>query len=182
MNSREKIVYWFIALGIHAGAACMWIYVQTIRDGTQFYSTTSVPITVVEIKKATGRPEVNRVSQEEIQNDFVTNTNDLPSHVWFTHYLPASQLDVRPQVINDIDSDLLANFRGVEAQSLDLVLLINEYGDVDHVIFDAWSTSLNLPDSLLNDLRQRFMEARFLPGSVKNQSVASKLRIRVHLD
>jgi hypothetical protein len=109
-------------------------------------------------------------------------TNEVLPYAVFTHYLPASQLDVKPQVVRDIDPNLLENFRGVEAQWLNLIVLINEYGDVDKVIFDAYSSDTHLPDSLINDLKQRFMEARFLPGRLKDQSVASELRIRVRLE
>jgi hypothetical protein len=97
-------------------------------------------------------------------------------------YVPASQLDVKPQVVRDIDPDLLENFRGVQAQWLNLTLLINEYGDVDQVIIESFVKTSDLPEQLLADLKQRFLEARFTPGRLQNQAVRSQLRIRVHLD
>jgi len=97
-------------------------------------------------------------------------------------YLPASKLDFKPQVVRDIDPDLLENFRGVQAQWLNLTLFINEYGDVDQVIVEPFSMTSDLPEQLLADLKQRFLEARFTPGRLQNQLVRSQLRIRVHLD
>lgn len=162
--------------------ACIFFYMLSLRSNTPFFSARAISITLAEIKTTAEMSVAKRELPKPLRNELIPNNYEIPLFALATHYLPASQLDVRPLVINDIDPDLLDNFRGVEAQSLDLVLLINEYGDVDQVIFDAWSSSLNLPDILLNDLKQRFMQARFLPGRIKNQSVASELRIRVNLE
>jgi len=97
-------------------------------------------------------------------------------------YIPASQLDVKPHVVRDIDPDLLENFRGVQAQWLNLTLLINDYGDVDRVIVESFPMTSDLPEQLLDDLKQRFLEARFTPGRLHNQTVRSQLRIRIHLE
>jgi len=91
-------------------------------------------------------------------------------------------LDIKPQIVRDIDPDLLENFRGVQAQWLNLTLLINEYGDVDQVIVESFLFAHELPERLLADLKQRFLEALFTPGRLQNQAVRSQLRIRVHLD
>ena len=105
-----------------------------------------------------------------------------PPSTMSTPYLPASQLDFKPQIVRDIDPELLENFRGVQAQWLNLTLLINEYGDVDQVIVEPFSMAYDLPERLLADVKQRFLEARFTPGLLHNQSVRSQLRIRVNLD
>jgi hypothetical protein len=84
--------------------------------------------------------------------------------------------------VRNIDPELLENFRGVQAQWLNLTLFINEYGDVDRVIVEPFSMNSDLPERLLADLKQRFLEARFTPGRLHNQLVRSQLRIRVHLD
>ncbi len=97
-------------------------------------------------------------------------------------YVPASQLDIKPQIIRDIDPDLLENFRGVQAQWLNLTLFINEYGDVDQVLVESFLFTHDLPERLLADLKQRFLEARFTPGRLQNQVVRTQLRIRVHLE
>ena len=98
-----------------------------------------------------------------------------------TGYLPVSQLTERPLVVNDIDSDLSDRFAGVNSQSLVLVLLINEYGDVDQVLPDGDEWNDVLPAVLKDDLRQRFLTARFLPGRLHGRPVRCALRIAVML-
>lgn len=182
MSSRKNFLFCLIALGVHIILAGIFFYMLSIRSNTTRISTRTMPAMLAEIKTATETFISTKELPHTLGNQLIATTDAILPFALETHYLPASQLDVRPLVIIDIDPDLLDNFRGVEAQSLDFVLLINEYGDVDQVIFDAWSNSLNLPDSLLNDLKQRFMQARFFPGKIKNQSVASELRIRIHLE
>jgi hypothetical protein len=174
-----------LTLVIHVCAAGIFFCLLLIQSKATFFPSKTIPITLTQLKISAPTSVMSTEMPEtpETQNiESVEHTNDVPPSAVFTHYLPASQLDVKPQVVRDIDPDLLENFRGVEAQWLNLIVLINEYGDVDQVIFDAYSNHVHLPDSLLNDLKQRFMEARFLPGRIKNQSVASELRIRVHLE
>ena len=96
-------------------------------------------------------------------------------------YLPVSQLTERPRVVNDIDSDLSDRFAGVHSQSLALVLLINAYGDVDRVLPDGEEWQDALPAVLKDDLRQRFLTARFLPGRLHGRPVRCALRIVVML-
>ena len=98
-----------------------------------------------------------------------------------TGYLPVSQLTERPLVVNDIDSDLSDRFAGINSQSLVLVLLINEYGDVDQVLPDGDEWNDVLPAVLKDDLRQRFLTARFFPGRLHGRPVRCALRIAVML-
>lgn len=97
-------------------------------------------------------------------------------------YLPVSQLTERPVVVNDIDAELSDRFAGVRSQSLMLVLLINEYGDVDKVLMDGGQQQGALPSVLMDELRQRFLEARFLPGRRYGRPVRCALRIAVMLN
>ena len=180
MINKKNYFFWLVTLGIHVCVAGIFFYRLSARANNNFFSTKTLPITLTQIPPTTSG--INTELPETIKNESAVNTNEVPPYAVFTRYLPASQLDIKPQVVRDIDPDLLENFRGVEAQWLNLVVLINEYGDVDQVIFDVYSNHAHLPDSLLNDLKQRFMEARFLPGRLKNQSVASELRIRVRLE
>lgn len=100
-------------------------------------------------------------------------------------YLPASQLTERPVVLLNIDSELSARFAFIYPQSFELILLINEYGDVDRVLHSEasviQSVDDNLPAVLLDELVQRFFEARFQPGRLHGQPVRSALKIRVAL-
>ena len=96
-------------------------------------------------------------------------------------YVPASRLTERPVIWNDIDPELSERFSGVAAQSLRLTLLINEYGDVDRVLFDDGDSRESLPAVLRDELEQRFLAARFLPGRLHGRPVPSALRIAVDL-
>ena len=63
-------------------------------------------------------------------------------------------------------------------------MLINEYGDVDNVLFSGHpdaTADASLPAVLLDELKQRFLEARFLPGRLHGQAVRSAFSIRVSL-
>ena len=98
-----------------------------------------------------------------------------------TDYLPASLLSERPAILNDIDPQLSDRFSGISAQSMTMLLLINEYGDVDKVLFDDLIAAESLPFVLRAELIQRFLEARFLPGFLHGRPVRSQLRIAVSL-
>lgn len=101
-------------------------------------------------------------------------------------YLPASQLTEKPLVLKDIDPELSGRFAFIHPHSLTLTLLINEYGDVDRVLVSerkaAEATEEKaLPVILLEELVQRFLEMRFLPGRLNGQAVRSALTLRVAL-
>ena len=98
-------------------------------------------------------------------------------------YLPASQLTERPQVLIDIDPELSDRFKFIPPQSLDLALLISEYGDVDRVLILPPTETMAgpLPALLLKERVQQFLAARFLPGRLYGQPVRSALKIRVSL-
>ena len=102
-----------------------------------------------------------------------------------TDYLPAALLTDKPSVVIDIDPELSQRFAFILPQSLALRLLINEYGDVDRVLLaeplSAEGAIEALPSSLLEELMQRFLDARFLPGRLHGQAVRSALTIRVSL-
>ena len=93
-----------------------------------------------------------------------------------TAYLPASQLTERPQVLRDIDSEW--RLPGVRLPVLACTLLISEYGDVDNVLLDEQP----LAPMLEEDIRARFLAARFSPGKLHGKPVRSALRIEVRLD
>ncbi len=94
----------------------------------------------------------------------------------FAGYLPASLLSERPQVLQDIDPDW--HFDGLSLPAVECVLLINEYGDVDRVLISGSALS----PMLAEDVRARFLAARFSPGRLHGRTVKSALRIEVRLD
>lgn len=94
----------------------------------------------------------------------------------FAGYLPASLLSERPQVLQDIDPDW--HFDGLSLPVVECVLLINEYGDVDRVLISGSALS----PMLAEDVRARFLAARFSPGRLHGRPVKSALRIEVRLE
>jgi len=91
-------------------------------------------------------------------------------------YLPVSALSERPELVIDIDPDWYLH--GLDLPSLTALLLINEYGDVDDLVFDISSPT----PMLSQDLRMRFRAARFLPGRVDGKPVKAALRVVIQLE
>ncbi len=91
-------------------------------------------------------------------------------------YFPASVLSERPQLWADIDPEW--TLFGTDMPAISAMLLINEFGDVDDLIVDMPS----LTPMLLEDLRNRFRSARFIPGRQDGQPVKTMLRITIQLD
>jgi hypothetical protein len=93
-------------------------------------------------------------------------------------YLPASMLTQRPIVLLDIHPELPESLQGVEPQFVNLLLLINAYGDVDQVRLESMPT---LSTAMIQELQRHFQVMRFMPGQWEGQAVPSALRIRVQL-
>ena len=93
-------------------------------------------------------------------------------------YLPASMLTQRPIVLLDVHPELPESLQGVEPQFVNLLLLINVYGDVDQVRLESVPT---LSAAMVQELLQHFQVMRFMPGQWEGQAVPSALRIRVQL-
>jgi len=174
--SSKKSIFVTVSLGVHVFVAILFFYLNSSQS--KFYSTMAVSL--IELPAEEVSSLRNGFSPETVERSEKNHVT--PSSTMASPYVPASQLDVKPQIVRDIDPDLLENFRGVQAQWLNLTLLINEYGDVDQVFIELTSMTSDLPEQLLADLKQRFIEARFTPGRLQNQVVRSQLRIRVHLD
>ncbi len=105
---------------------------------------------------------------------FVSHYDDVPDVV----YLPVSMLTQRPIVLVDIHPELPESLQGVEPQFVDLLLLINAFGDVDRVRLESLPA---LSASMIQELLQHFQVMRFMPGQWEGQAVPSAMRIRVKL-
>lgn len=88
-------------------------------------------------------------------------------------YLSSEQLTQRPQLLQDMDPDVMAP--GLAPLQINAVLLINEYGDVDRAVFDSYT----LPAYLEVILQERFRTLRFSPGNLQGVAVRSALRIEI---
>jgi hypothetical protein len=168
-----------MSIAIHLGLILLFYILISHEKNYSFlpHSISLLQIKVLENSSFTTTSKGNVIKRESIDPTPVT-----PKTPVDTFYIPVSQLDSKPIILKDIDPNLLANFLGVQPQSLNLILLINEYGDVDRVLFDSLSDTTNLPERLLDDLKQRFLEAQFLPGRLSNQPVPSQMRIRLRLE
>ena len=93
-------------------------------------------------------------------------------------YLPLSALTQRPIVLQDVDPELPQSLRGLQPQSVRLLLLINEYGDIDQIKLESAAA---LPTAMLDELRRHFQVMRFVPGQIEERAVRSALRISVRL-
>lgn len=110
----------------------------------------------------------------EFHAPLVSRLNDEPG----ASYLPASMLTQRPIVLVDVHPELPDSLQGVEPQYVDLLLLINAYGDVDQVRLESVPA---LSAAMVQELQQHFQVMRFMPGQWQGQAVPSALRIRVQL-
>lgn len=173
--SSKKSIFMTASLGLHVCIVCLFFYLTASHP--KFYSSMTVSLLDSPASEASVLPSFSTETVKPSEKNHV-----VPSPTMVSPYVPASQLDIKPQIIRDIDPDLLENFRGVQAQWLNLTLFINEYGDVDQVLVESFLFTHDLPERLLADLKQRFLEARFTPGRLQNQVVRTQLRIRVHLE
>lgn len=112
----------------------------------------------------------DQLSGDDAHHDHIADRGGIAA------YLPASQLTERPQVLRDIDPEW--RLPGMQLPVLVCTLLINEYGDVDRVLLDEQP----LTPMLEEDIRARFLAARFSPGKLHGKPVRSALRIEVRLD
>ncbi len=90
-------------------------------------------------------------------------------------YLPAPQLTERPRLLHDAASSWTLLPVPLET---DCLLLINEYGDVDRVLFDRTA----LTPAQQQALHERLMPLHFMPGSLFGRKVKTALRISVRVD
>lgn len=130
----------------------------------------SAPIdSVIQIKEAN-----DPLPAGESHDSFIPHDDEIKG----AGYLPASMLTQRPIVLVDIEPELPASLQGAEPQFVNLLLLINAYGDVEQVLLESLPT---LSASMVQELRQHFQVMRFMPGQWQGQAVPSALRIRVQL-
>jgi hypothetical protein len=85
--------------------------------------------TVIFSKNSSTR--LNFISEYPTQD--ISSTNHL---AWrLKDYQPIALLDVKPVVLKNIQASLSAIFNDINSQEISCLLMINEYGDVDKIIF-----------------------------------------------
>jgi hypothetical protein len=93
------------------------------------------------------------------------------------HYYDTKELSRKPFVTVDIPRDFALTVPGVPDNAAVLLLLINEYGDVDKVIVE---NSL-LPQTAQSTLENTLSAMRFFPGEINGVPVKSRMKIQIRL-
>ena len=86
-------------------------------------------------------------------------------------------LDVKPVVLKNIQASLSAIFNDINSQQISCLLMINEYGDVDKIIFG----DNQLSELQRNELETMFLNLRFNPGTMQGQAVPTAMRIEIRI-
>jgi hypothetical protein len=94
------------------------------------------------------------------------------------HYFPASQLTLKPVVLQDIPANLTVDVPNASGQAAVLRLLINELGEIDKVIVDESS----VPERAAQAIAEAFRSIRFRPGEQDGAPVKSQLKIQIMLE
>lgn len=101
-----------------------------------------------------------------------------PAQAEVAYYYPPRQLHQKPQVIEDIESNMSLTLPGIETQNVILRLFINELGAIDHV--DVEQSSLTT--DAVAAVSGAFGKLRFTPGKIDGVAVKSQLKIEVLLE
>ena len=127
--------------------------------------------TVIFSKNSSTR--LNFISEYPTQD--ISSTNHL---AWrLKDYQPIALLDVKPVVLKNIQASLSAIFNDINSQEISCQLMINEYGDVDKIIFG----DNQLSELQRNELETMFLNLRFNPGTMQGQAVPTVMRIEIRI-
>ena len=111
----------------------------------------------------------------EFQKQDINSTNHLSWRL--KDYQPIALLDVRPVVLNNIQASLPAIFNDSYSQQINCLLMINEYGDVDKIVFG----DNQLSELQRNELEAMFLNLRFNPGIMQGLAVPTVMRIEIRI-
>ena len=92
-------------------------------------------------------------------------------------YQPIALLDVKPIVLKNIQASLSVLFNDINSQQISCLLMINEYGDVDKIIFG----DNQLSELQRNELETMFLNLRFNPGTMQGEAVPTIMRIEIRI-
>ena len=139
-------------------------------SGVSLSETVTVS-TVIFSKNSSTRS--NFISEYPTQD--ISSTNHL---AWrLKDYQPIALLDVKPVVLKNIQASLSAIFNDINSQQISCLLMINEYGDVDKIIFG----DNQLSELQRNELETIFLNLRFNPGTMQGEAVPTVMRIEIRI-
>lgn len=126
-----------------------------------------IPLTMV------SKPVVNSLTKN------TTQYISLHSKVGLSlkNYQPIALLEIKPVVLKQIQSNLSAIFDDVPNLEFNCLLMINEYGDVDKILFG----DNNLSEKHRSELEQLFLQLRFAPGYLHGKAVPTVMRIAISI-
>ena len=111
----------------------------------------------------------------EYRTQDISSTNHL---VWrLKDYQPIALLDVKPVLLKNIQASLSAIFNDTNSQQINCLLMINEYGDVDRIVFG----DNQLSELQRNELQAMFLNLRFNPGTMQGLAVPTVMRIEIRI-
>lgn len=94
------------------------------------------------------------------------------------YYFKASELEEKPQVLNDVSPDLAGRLAGDLPQTGVLRLFINESGEVDQVIIDE----SNFSEENQPLVREAFAKMKFIAGKIAGAPVKNEMKIEITLE
>lgn len=115
----------------------------------------------------------NFISENRTQDVALTNNLGLR----LKDYQPVALLDIKPIVLKNIQPHLSDNFKDLHSLEIGCLLMINEYGDVDKILFG----DNQLSEKQRKELEFMFLGLRFNPGYIHGQAVPTAMRIAIQI-
>ncbi len=140
------------------------------NSGVSLFETVTVSTVIFSKNTSTS----SNVISENLTRD-VSSTNILGWRL--KDYQPIALLDVKPVFLKNIQANLSAIFNDINFQQINCLLMINEYGDVDKIVFG----DNPLSDLQRNELETIFLNLRFNPGTIQGQAVPTVMRIEIRI-
>ena len=116
-------------------------------------------------------------SKHDTEKDSQHSESLRPYKASLLTYQPIELLDSKPSVIKTISASLSTLFNDSPAIELDCLLMINEFGDVDRILFGDY----HLTDLQRLEVEQFFLNLRFKPGYMQGQAVPTVMRIKINI-
>lgn len=116
-------------------------------------------------------------SKRDVKKDRQQSESLRPYKASLLTYQPIELLDIKPSVIKTISASLSSLFNDSPAIELHCLLMINEFGDVDRILFGDY----HLTDLQRLEVERFFLNLRFKPGYMQGQAVPTVMRIKINI-